>query len=327
MQTRLIKILKIVLPLGIGIYLTWYFLSGLSSKDIEDTQKAFVEANYFWVLLSIIVAVLSHLSRAHRWRYQLETMGYNVSLWNAFHSVMAGYVINYTVPRSGEVARAGFLSSYENVPFEKGFATIVVERLIDVLMLGIVVFISGILQTNSEEFSKIMVKQNGEGSNWIIWLVLGIGFVIALIGLVFYRLNEKFKSFVNDKKAGFWEGLKTVWTMKKKWSYLGHTIFIWSCYVGMVWMGAQVFEQTADMPIACVFGAFVVGAAAIALLPGGLGVYPLWVTSALLIYEIDFPAFGIFIWVIQTVLIVGLGLTSLFLIQRQPKIETTDNGK
>lgn len=74
------------------------------------------------------------------------------------------------------------------------------------------------------------------------------------------------------------------------------------------------------MSIACVFGAFVVGAAAIALLPGGIGAYPTWITAVLLMYGMDFPAYGIFIWVVQTALIVVLGLISLFLIQRKPKL-------
>ena len=63
----------------------------------------------------------------------------------------------------------------------------------------------------------------------------------------------------------------------------------------------------------------VVGAAAIALLPGGMGAYPTWVNAVLVLYGISFPAFGIFIWVVQTALIVVLGLLSLFLIQRQVK--------
>lgn len=66
---------------------------------------------------------------------------------------------------------------------------------------------------------------------------------------------------------------------------------------------------------------FVVGAAAISLLPGGIGAYPAWLTSVLLIYGIDFAGFGIFTWVGQTLMLVVLGLISLFLIQRQPKFE------
>ena len=120
MKGRIIKILKIVLPLGIGVYLSWYFISGLSDKDIQQTKNAFFNANYFWIVLSLIIAFAGHLSRAYRWLFLLEPLGYKPKLSNAYHSVMSGYIINYTVPRSGEVARAGLLTQSENVPFEKG---------------------------------------------------------------------------------------------------------------------------------------------------------------------------------------------------------------
>ena len=154
----------------------------------------------------------------------------------------------------------------------------------------------------------------------MMWYILAAMFVLGIIGLSVYVKNKKLKKFVNEKMLGFWEGLKAILTMKKKWAFLGHTIFIWACYVGMIWVTAQAFPQTENLPIGCIFAAFVVGAAAIGATPGGLGLYPLWITGALLAYDIDFKAFGAFMWVTQTGLIVFLGLLSLFLIQRQPKI-------
>lgn len=318
LKAKLIKFLKIVIPISIGVYLTWYFFNGLTEEEIQQTKDAFFEANYFWVILSLFVAVLSHMSRAIRWRYLLEPLGYTPKLSNTFHAVMSGYIINLTVPRSGEVARAGLMASYENVPFEKGFATIIIERVIDVLMLGLVVFISGILQTNTDEFKKI-TERGDTGNSMLIWYILGGMVILGIIGLILYLKNEKFHRFFKEKLLGFYEGLKSVWKMKKKWAFLFHTFLIWSCYVGMLWITAQAFPETANMPIGCMFGSFVVGAAAIALLPGGMGAYPTWVNAVLVLYGIHFAAFGIYIWVVQTALVILLGLISLYLIQRQPK--------
>ncbi|MCR9172389.1 MAG: flippase-like domain-containing protein [bacterium] len=314
MKDRIIKILKIVLPLGIGVYLTWYFLSGLSDKDIQQTKDAFFNANYFWIAFSLLIAFSGHLSRAYRWLFLLEPMGYKPKLSNAYHAVMSGYIINYTVPRSGEVARAGLLTQSENVPFEKGFATIVVERIIDVMMLGGVVLITTVLQTNSEQFENIM-DRGDKGSSMMLWYILGAGLLMGIVGFIVYLKNDKVKNWVNTKLLGFWEGIKSVWTMKRKWSFVFHTIFIWATYIGMMWASAMAFEETRDMPIEAILGAFVVGAAAIALLPGGIGVYPLWVTAVLGMYEIDFAAFGIFVWAAQTLLILVLGLLSLAILQ------------
>ena len=322
MKNSIIKILKIVIPIGIGIYLTVYFFSSLNETQIEQTKNAFIDANYFWVFLGLIIAFFSHLSRAYRWLFLLAPLGYNPKLKNAYHAVMAGYLINFTVPRSGEFARAGLLTSYEQVPFEKGFATIVIERLIDVIMLGIVFFITGILQVNSAKFNAITESETtGESSN-LFWYILGTTLFFGLIGLAFYFKNPKLKKFTNEKLKGFYEGLMSVWAMKKKWAFIGHTVFIWTCYIGSIWIFAQAFPETSMMEVGCVFGAFLVGATAIALLPGGIGIYPLWVNSVLLLYGISFAGFSIFLWVAQTVLVVSLGLLSLLLIQRQDKVET-----
>lgn len=318
MKGQLIKVLKIVVPLGIGVYLTWYFFSGMSDVDIQQTKNAFFEADYFWIILSLIAAFLGHLSRAYRWLFLLEPLGYKPKLSSSYHAVMSGYIINYTVPRSGEVARAGLLTSSENVPFEKGFATIVVERVVDVLMLGAIVLVTSLLQAKSDEFEKIM-DQNKQGDSNLIWFILGGVVLIGIVGLIVYFRNAKIKSWVNEKIRGFWEGLKSIWTMKRKWAFVFHTLFIWGTYVVMLWFSALAFPQTENMPMEAILAAFVVGAAAIALLPGGIGVYPLWVTGVLVMYNIHFAGFGIFVWVMQTALILVLGLLSLYLIQMQTK--------
>lgn len=291
----------------------------MTDEDVQKTKDAFFEADYFWVILSLLLAFLSHFSRAIRWRYLTEPLGYKPKLSNAFYGVMGAYVINYTVPRSGEFARAGLMTNYEKIPFEKGFATIVIERVIDVIMLGLVFFITGLLQVNSPEIGN---EANSENSTALYWIIGG-GAVLGIIVLIFYFVNEKLKQFVNEKLNGFWEGLKTIWTMKKKWQFILHTIFIWACYVGMLWVAAQAFDVTQNISVGTIFGMFVLGAAAIAAVPGGLGLYPLWLTMVLKQAEgIDYPAFGIFVWVTQTGLIVVLGLLSLFLIQRQSKTVT-----
>lgn len=303
-----------MLPLGIGIYLTWYFFSGLSNEEWQQTKDAFYEANYFWIGFSLLIAFSGHLSRAYRWLFLLEPLGFTPKLSNAYHAVMSGYIINYTVPRSGEVARAGLLTQSENVPFEKGFATIVVERIIDVVMLGGIVLITTLLQANSEQFQKIM-ERNDKSDSMLIWYIFGVAVLLGIFGFIVYRKNERIRSWVNEKLRGFWEGIKSVWTMKRKWAFTFHTIFIWATYVGMMWASAMAFPETKDMPIEAILGAFVVGAAAIAVLPGGIGVYPMWVTAVLSMYDIKFAAFGIFVWVAQTLLLLVLGLLSLAILQ------------
>lgn len=326
MKATITNILKILVPIGIGVYLTWYFFSGLDQEQLNQTKNSFFNANYFFVLLGLFVAFLSHLSRSYRWLFLLEPLGYKPKLSNAYHAVMAGYVINYTVPRSGELARAGLLTNYEKVPFEKGFATIVIERVVDIIMLGLVVFISGLLQVNSDELSQITTSVSGNSSRGIIYAAIVV-FIIGVIGIAFFFKNQRFKKFCLDKLIGFYEGLKSIFMMKKKWAFIAHTFFIWSCYIASIWIFAQAFPETSVITVGAIFGIFVVGTAAIALLPGGIGAYPSWVNAVLVLYGINFAGFGIFIWTAQTTMMVLLGLLSLFLIQRQPKLSEYKRNK
>ncbi len=318
----IVKLLKIFVPLGIGIYLTWYFIGGLSEHEFSEMKNSILTADYFWILTAILIAFLSHVSRARRWILLVEPLGYNPKLSNAFHGVMSCYIINYTIPRSGEFARAGLMAKYENIPFVKGFATIVVERFFDLVMLGIVVLITGFVQVNTKEFQQIGNNDSGNYSDFIPWIVLGI-LVVTLIASLLYLKNKRFRAFFKKKMKGIWEGLSSFKKMKRKWQFYGHTLFIWICYIGGVWIFSQAFEQTRDMTLGCVLGAFTVGAAAIALVPGGLGAYPLGVNSVLVLYGIKFEGFGIFMWVVLTCVIVFLGLLSLFLIQRQETISNS----
>ena len=119
--------------------MVWYSLSKVSLNELLIYAK---NADYTWILLGMFLGLLSHLSRAYRWRFQLEPMGYKVKLGNSIMAVFATYLINYTIPRAGEVARASILANYEGVPFEKGFGTIVAERVADVLVMLIIIVIT-----------------------------------------------------------------------------------------------------------------------------------------------------------------------------------------
>ena len=104
-------------------------------QTYKVSKNSFQTANYWWVLLSLVLGILSHFSRAYRWQFMLEPMGYKPKFINSCMAVLIAYLVNLGIPRAGEVSRAATLTEYEGVPFEKAFGTIVAERVADVLML------------------------------------------------------------------------------------------------------------------------------------------------------------------------------------------------
>ncbi len=310
MKKTLFTILKIILPLGIGVYLTWFFISRLSEIELDNLKIAFVQADYIYLIYGIIIMLLSHMSRAYRWRYMLEPLGHKPNFWKMYHSIMIGYVINLTIPRSGELARAGYYAKYEkSAAAEKVFGTIIVERIIDVLMLGIVFMITAYLQKDIDALNSIKESAGGGIPVWIYYVVGGL----FIAGLAVFFILKKVKEKILELFTGILEGVKTILKLKQRTAYIGHTVFIWVCYVGMIWVCSFALPETAGLEIAAVFAAFVVGAAAITATPGGIGLYPLLVATVLTdLYGIENAgSFSMLAWSALTLFTIIFGLLSL----------------
>ena len=309
MSKTLKKSLKIILPLALGGFLVWYSLHDI---DTNDFLNYFKEANYWWISLGLFFGVLSHLSRAYRWKFMLEPLGYKPKFLNSAMAVLVAYLVNLTIPRAGEASRAAVLTNYENVPFEKGFGTIVAERIADLIMMLIIVTITLFVQFDfifellSEKFDPIKI---------------GIGVGILIVGFFFFTryikkattgIGLKIKTFV----IGLVEGATSIFRMKHKWAFIFHTVFIWSMYVAMFWATIPAIENL-SVPFGAVLIGFIAGGFSIAATNGGIGLYPVAVTGAFLLFgvpEDPSKAFGWVMWTTQTAMIIAFGgLSFLFL--------------
>lgn len=287
--------------------MVWYSLSQIS---IDELVEYFKKADYTWIVLGMFLGLLSHLSRAYRWRFQLEPMGYNIRLGNSIMAVFATYLINYTIPRAGEVARASILTNYEGVPFEKGFGTIVAERIADmIVMLGIIAvtlflqfdFIYGFLV---EKFDPIKI---------VIALVGGIVLIIFFLRFI-KRSHSKIAIKIRTFIGGLVEGALSIFKMKKKWAFIFHTLFIWGMYVLMFYVTSFSLEQTQNIPLAAILIGFIAASFSIAATNGGIGSYPEAIVLAFLLFNIpEDPsrAFGWIMWTSQTLMIILFGGLSL----------------
>lgn len=298
-----------------GIGLIWYFVAQLSPEDKKDILNSFKTANYWWVAVSLFCGVLSHLSRAYRWQFVLEPLGFKPTYPNTVMTVLIAYLVNLGIPRGGEFARATAISKYEKVPFDKAFGTIVAERIADVIMLLAIVASAFILQT--ELISQYIFK---EGSNPYQKMAILSG--LAIIGFAFYyfvikKSQHPFIVKIRTFIDGLIEGVMSIFKMKKKWAFIFHTIFIWIMYVAMFYFATLSIPETSNLPFAAIIVGFVVGGLSMALTNGGLGSFPLFVASALTLYGVQenpAKAFGWIMWTAQTLMIVVFGgLSFLFL--------------
>lgn len=313
MVKKIFKIASFTLPIFIGLFLIFYSFSKLSDTDYLKIKMSFQTANYGWVIVSCILGVLSHLSRAYRWNYLLQPLGYRIGFLNSIFSIFSAYLLNLFVPRSGEVARATIAQTYEEIPASKAFGTIVVERVFDTLILGSIILTAFYLQTDLIE--QYLFKKE---SNSVKWIVLLLGGLFLVIGYLFIRNSKhpialKITRFI----AGIIEGLKSIFSMKKKHWFILHTLFIWAMYLLMFYTVTLAFPEMENLPKSSIIIGFVVGALSMALTNGGLGTYPVLVAEAFVLYGISDGvaiAFGWTMWTAQTLLILLLGGLSMILL-------------
>ena len=183
MKSKIINFLKILIPILFGVGLIWLFYDALCEDQKKDLFVAFKNANYFWVALSLVFGWLSHLSRTQRQKYLLKPLGYKASFWNVYHALMIGYLVNLAFPRAGEASRARILNKTEKIPFEKGFGTIVAERIADLVMMLCIIAITLFVQF---DFIYELLTKNFDP------IKIGVGLIILIIGFfIFTSLNSK----------------------------------------------------------------------------------------------------------------------------------------
>lgn len=295
--------------MAVGIGLVWYSLWDIDTDEFIDY---FVSANYSWIALGLLFGILSHLSRAYRWKFMLEPLGFQPKLANSVMAVLVAYLVNLTIPRAGEASRAAVMTNYEGIPFHKGFGTIVAERVADLVMLLVIIVITLFVQF---DFIWELVTKNFDPLKigiLLLGLIVGVVFFILFIKKSTKGIGLKIKVFVN----GLVEGVMTIFKMKKKWPFIFHTVFIWLMYVLMFWATIPAINGL-TVPFGGVLVGFIAGGFSIAATNGGIGLYPVAVTGAFLLFGIPKELgteFGWVMWTAQTAMIIIFGgLSFLFL--------------
>ena len=307
------KWLSILLPLVLGFGLIYYQYNQFTPQQLREIKSYFVTADYFYIALSLVIALFGFLSRGFRWKYSLAHMGYESRFSNNVLSVCIGYFINLTIPRSGEISRALLVRKYDNIPFDKAFGTIVAERLIDFMIFLLFVLATLIFQFDvlkSFILSTIPVRQ-------LFWLGLGAAGFMSVLILVWIYAEWNIIIRLKNKVSGLTEGIKSVFVMENRWAFVMHSFFIWFTYFLMFYVTIFALPETSSIGIGAVITAFVFGSLAIGFTNSGFGAYPLLIAQIFTLYGVPDTAgtaFGWLVWTSQTLLIIALGLVSFALL-------------
>jgi hypothetical protein len=308
------KFLSLTIPLFIGLGIIYYQYTTLTPEELEKIKISFIKADYFYIFLSLFIALFGFWSRAYRWKFALQHLGYQTKFRNDLMTVCVSYLVNLTIPRSGEISRAALLKKYENVPFDKGFGTIVAERIVDMLIFLLFVAIGFISQFDT--IYHYLLDKNVKFET-LIWTAI-VGFLLFILFVLIWIYAEwKIILKLKQKLSGLIEGMQSILKMRYKWKYIFHSFFIWFTYLAMFYVTIFALPETADISFDVVVMGFIFGTLAVGFSNGGLGAYPWAVASILGLYGISEgigTAFGYLIWVSQTLLTIFLGLLSYLLL-------------
>lgn len=322
MLKRIISFFKIALPLAFGVFLIWYVFKDLKPSEKDDLISSFRNANYFWIVASTLLGVLSHLSRAERWKYTIRPLGKTPKFWNSFFTVMIGYVANYALPRLGEVTRPGLLARYEKLPFNKLFGTIVAERVADLLILGCIMTGIVFMEMDVLKDSLYQLVEKGSGKfnprNIIIIVAIVIGGGATFFFLMLSKSSNPLFMKLREILRGIYDGLISIAKMENKIPFILHTLFIWIMYIGMFYLCFFSLDETSAVSFSAVLAAFVMGSLSIVFVQGGLGVFPIAIMESLMLYGVSKTsalALGWILWSSQTLMIIILGVASIPLLR------------
>lgn len=150
--------LRAVIVLALGAALLVFFLYNV---DLRGVASQIVHANLGWLAFSLLTMFVNLAIRAWRWQYLLEPLG-RPAFWSSFRATAVGFAASAVLPaRAGEVIRPYFLSRQEKMSATGAFATIILERVLDMvtvvtlLALYVLVFAPSTIETTSVAFETV----------------------------------------------------------------------------------------------------------------------------------------------------------------------------
>jgi uncharacterized membrane protein YbhN (UPF0104 family) len=274
--------------LAIGLLYWAFSKSDLHWADIYKTAQT---ANYQWIIISIVIALISHLLRALRWEQLLGAMEYQPGTTRTLSAVMIGYFANFIVPRMGEVSRCGSLQKTANIPFEKSFGTVITERIVDVLGLAVLVGHTFIVEWQPiQQF----IFPNFKLPPTILLAGIGAG-GIAFLGFLWIRreqLLNLWEHFVETNKVGkllqgWFVGILSIKEVRNPSKFIIYSLLIWIAYFANTYTLLLAFPISSSLSLSAGLTVLVMGTFGMATpTQGGIGAYHSLVASALSFYLI-----------------------------------------
>lgn len=302
MKKKSVQILQFIIFFGLGGGLMYWQFSGFTDEQREQFYAGLRNADYFWFVIALLIGLGAHLLRAIRWQMLLTPLGHKIGLGTRLYAVMMGYLANYAFLRLGEVVRPGVLKTSDDVPMSESIGTVVVERVVDMLCLGVIFILVLLFQFAALEglffeyvWNPAIVKFSGIVGSPVKLTIL-IAVVLALVGGFFFlrhRVKGKAKAFF----IGLKDGVLSIRKVKNPVLFVVQSLLIWLGYYLALYVVFFCFPETSSLTLNSALMLVLFGTFGVAFTPGGIGAYQIIITAILIDIAPDSePAAASFAW-------------------------------
>lgn len=319
--------MKNTLRVGFGILLA-AFLLWLATRGVDSAAllSAMTHAKPLPLVLVVLLTVVMYAIRAMRWRLLLPPIR-KAPILDLFGITNIGFMAGLFIPRAGEVLRPYLASRRYGVPVSAGLASIVLERLIDLItVLSLLALYMFVLPRPAAERSDALMTTLRAGA--------GLVFVVALAGMAFLAalrveggparrlldwslgiLPEKVGIQVRGLVSSFISGLDVFGSSPAQWARLvAESFLLWVLIGGIIHLNSIAFGFDIPFHTAFLIIAFLTVGVAIPT-PGMVGGFHASYTLALTaIYGVDqgkAVAAGLVLHALQNLPVLVLGIAFL----------------
>ena len=307
-------ILKILFSLILGGAILYWMYRGFDFAQLGDVMLH--QMDWTWMLLSLPFVILAQAFRGCRWKLALDPLGEHPRNSTSVNSVFLSYALSLLIPRIGEFTRCGVLKRYDGVSFAKALGTVLTERVIDTLFIGLLILATFLYQfpifhtffnQTGTRLDTMLCQFSTTG--YIVTAICGVVAIISTLALLRqYTIYNKVKNTISD----MWTGITSLRMMDRRGLFIVYTLAIWGCYFLHYYLTFFCFDATSHLGISCALVTFVVGSVAVIVpTPNGAGPWHFAVKTMLILYGVtdtDALYFVLIVHSVQTLLVVLIGV-------------------
>jgi glycosyltransferase 2 family protein len=275
MQPRVRNALIFLLTLGLlGVF--------LRSVNLTDVWAETRRASPWPLLLAVVLTGVNYAIRALRWQYLLAPIG-KTHFSTAFRTTVIGFAASFLLPaRAGEVIRPYLLARREGLNATAAFATIILERLLDLITV-LLLFAWFVLTAAPDVVSGdpalfARVKLGGLMAAGVAATGLTLLFVLAghpeRMGRIALGIERVLPARLARIVAGFVEtfaqGLAVMRQPGRMVISLALSLPLWLAISGGIWLTSQAFHITFPFPASFLVATILVVGVAVPT-PGAVG--------------------------------------------------------